>query len=205
MNDVRIEFNLKLARVYQAATHERAVNDCRALMEQYAENKQFLRIAISVLTDKSLVIGSSGVFSKALHAALFGYLSKQFKKSMQDPLDKPASRIKTYERIYQFMSTTFFVEPSQEIAQGCAISMKEIINFTFPELLDAENFDKLITIFFEPLFAILRGTGQNKNAVASASFCLRFLVQNLIMNHSELITSSFAAKFTNLAIKRQII
>ena len=69
-------------------------------MEQYAENKQFLRIAISVLTDKSLVIGSSGVFSKALHAALFGYLSKQFKKSMQDPLDKPASRIKTFERIY---------------------------------------------------------------------------------------------------------
>ena len=104
-------------------------------------------------------MGSSGVFSKALHAALFGYLSKQFKKSLQDPIDNPASRAKTYERILAFMISTFFVEPSQEIAQGCAISMKEILNFTFPELLDTENFDKLNKIFFEPLFAILRGTG----------------------------------------------
>ena len=54
--------------------------------------------------------------------------------------------------------------------------MKEIIDFTFPEYYETENFEKLLSVFFEPLFGIMRGTGQNKNAVKSASFCLRFLV-----------------------------
>jgi hypothetical protein len=48
------------------------------MMEQYAGSREFVRVAISVLTDKGLVVASSSVMSKALHAALFGYLGEKF-------------------------------------------------------------------------------------------------------------------------------
>ena len=95
-----------------------------------------MRVAISVLTDKSLIVASSSVMSKALHAALFGYLGEKFKKTLIDPLDKPASCQKTYDRILYFLTGTFFNEPSEEIAKGCAISMKEILENVFPEFLE---------------------------------------------------------------------
>ena len=79
--------------------------------------------------------------SKALHAALFGYLGQKFGKSLIDPLDRPASLRKTYDRILGFLIGAFFNEASEEIAKGCAISMKEILESVFPELLDAENFE----------------------------------------------------------------
>lgn len=41
--------------------------------------------------------------------------------------------------------------------------------------------------------------------MASSSFCLRYLIQHLIKTKPELITRQFAAKFTNLAIKRSIV
>lgn len=83
--------------------------------------------------------------------------------------------------------------------------MKEILIDVFPEFLDPSMSEELDAMFFKPLFALLRGTGQNKNAVASASYCLRYLVQFLTEHHPELVTRQFAAKFTNLAIKRNII
>jgi hypothetical protein len=54
--------------------------------------------------------------------------------------------------------------------------MKEILEHVFPEYLEAANSDQLDAVFLNPLFDILSGTGQNKNAVSSASFCLRYLV-----------------------------
>ena len=146
------------------------------MMEQYAGSREFVRVAISVLTDKGLVVASSSVMSKALHAALFGYLGEKFQKNLVYPVDKPASRLKTYERILSFLIGTFFNEASEEIAKGCAISMKEILEHVFPEYLESANSDQLDTVFLNPLFDILSGTGQNKNAVSSASFCLRYLV-----------------------------
>ena len=95
--------------------------------------------------------------SKALHAALFGYLGEKFKKTLIDPLDKPASCRKTYDRILSFLMGTFFNEASEEIAKGCAISMKEILMNVFPEYLELENFEQLNTVFLKPLFAILNG------------------------------------------------
>ena len=141
MNDVRVLFNLQLARVYQPATHMKAVIDCRKIMETYVGNRQFVRVAISVLTDKSLIVSTSSVMSKALHAALFGYLAEKFKKTLVDPLDKPASNRKTCDRILSFLIGTFFNEASEEIAKGCAISMKELLEHVFPEYLEADNFD----------------------------------------------------------------
>jgi len=111
------------------------------MMEQYVGNRQFVRVALSVLTDKNLIVASSSVMSKALHAALFGYLGEKFKKALIDPLDKPASLRKTYDRILAFIIGTFFNEASEEIAKGCAISMKEILENVFPELLQEDGFE----------------------------------------------------------------
>ena len=58
-----------------------------------------MRVAIGVLTDKTLIVNSSAVMSKALHAALFGYLGEKFGKTLVDPIDKPASNRKTFDRI----------------------------------------------------------------------------------------------------------
>lgn len=95
--------------------------------------------------------------SKALHAALFGYLGEKFKKTLIDPIDKPASCRKTYSRILSFLMGTFFNENSEEIARGCAISMKEILVHVFPEYLELDNFELLNTVFLKPLFDILPG------------------------------------------------
>ncbi len=109
-------------------------------MSEYVGNRQFVRVALSVLTDKSLIVTSSSVMSKALHAALFGFLGEKFKKTLIDPIDKPASLRKTYDRILSFLIGTFFNESSEEIARGCAISMKEILENVFPEFLEQEGF-----------------------------------------------------------------
>ena len=169
-------------------------------------NRQFVRVAISVLTDKTIIVASSNVMSKALHAALFGYMGEKFKKTLIDPLDKPASCRKTYERILGFLTSTFFNENSEEIARGCAISMKEILENVFPEyLVEPEKFELFNTVFIDPLKKFLLGTGQNKNAVAASSYCLRYLINHLISTKPTLITKPFAAKFTNMAIKRSIV
>jgi len=122
-------------------------------------NRKFVRIAICVLTDKGIIVTSSNAMSKALHAALFGYMGEKFKKTLIDPLIKPASCRKTYEHILSFLMGSFFNESSEEIAKGCAISMKEILEHVFPEYLEPENFESLNTVFLKPLLAILQGTG----------------------------------------------
>ena len=75
---------------------------------------------------------------------------------------------------------TFFNEASEEIAKGCAISIKELLVNVFPEYMEPEQSANLSAVFLKPLFNILNSTGQNKNAVASACFCLRYLVQHFI-------------------------
>ena len=83
--------------------------------------------------------------------------------------------------------------------------MKEILENVFPEYLEPEGYEQLNLIFLKPLLDVLRGTGQNKNAVSAASFCLRYLVQHFILTRPEMITMKFGEKFAKLAIKRQII
>ena len=57
------------------------------------------------------------------------------------------------------MIGTFFNEASEEIAKGCAISMKEILEHVFPEYLEPANSAQLDTVFLKPLLDILNGTG----------------------------------------------
>jgi len=41
---------------------------------------------------------------------MFGELGKAFGKDLVDPLDKPGTRKKTYERILNFLKAVFFTE-----------------------------------------------------------------------------------------------
>lgn len=58
-----------------------------------------------------------------------------FKKNLVDPIDKPATRKKTFDRILGFLTSTLFSEGSDVVANGCAISIIEIFEEVFPEML----------------------------------------------------------------------
>ena len=73
----------------------------------------------------------------AMHAAMFGYLAKIYKENLVNPLDK--TREKTYERIMKYMVDAFFGYGEDLVANGCAISMIEVIDNCFPELADQQN------------------------------------------------------------------
>ena len=83
---------------------------------------------------------------------MFGELGKAFGKDLVDPLDKPGTRKKTYERILNFLKAVFFNEQSDEIYKGCVMSMIEILENVFPEYLDVENTTSLHQVFLNPLF-----------------------------------------------------
>lgn len=74
--------------------------------------------------------------SLGYHAAMFGFLAKACKKDLVDILDKPATRRKTFERIYTFMANVFFLEGHEVVSNGCVMSIIEILENVFPELLE---------------------------------------------------------------------
>jgi len=70
-----------------------------------------VRIAIGCLTDRSILSlpQAYGNFNAlSTHTSLFSYAAKSFKTNMVDPIDKPASRKKTYEKILAFYSRDLF-------------------------------------------------------------------------------------------------
>ena len=58
-----------------------------------------VRVVIQALTNVSVIQKNPNATALGLHAALFGDLAKTFKKGMIDPIDKPAKRSKTFDRI----------------------------------------------------------------------------------------------------------
>ena len=114
-----------------------------------------------------------------IHAAMFGVLAQVFKKDLVDPHGKPANRRKTYERIFLFFKSALFTEASEIIYNGCATSMVEILEHTFPEMLEPNPMlaptahEDLSKVFLEPLFEILRTPGSSKNVNTAACYCLR--------------------------------
>ena len=111
---------------------------------------------------------------------MFGVLSNAYKKDLVYPTDK--TRRKTYERILSFFTGVLFAEASEIIYNGCAASMTEILEFTFPELLEPDAYADFVQVFLEPLFQILRhekGASTSKNANAAACYCLRRIVEYL--------------------------
>ena len=85
-----------------------------------------------------------------LHAAMFGVLANAYKKDLVAPADR--TRRKTYERILSFFTGVLFSESSEIIYNGCAASMTEILEFTFPEMLEPEASADFTAVFLEPLF-----------------------------------------------------
>lgn len=145
LNDMRIAFNLNLARLYNSATQQKGMIECKKLMAEYSSEgqvRQMVRIVLGALTDKSLVTSASNsanYMSLGLHASLFGELAQICKKDMIDPIDKVPNRRKTFESILRFMIGTFFSEGSDVVANGCFISIAEIMEEVFPEQLFVES------------------------------------------------------------------
>ena len=73
---------------------------------------------------------------------------------MIDPIDKPGKRTKTFERIQNFLIKHMFIHGIEVVDNGCAISMIEILENVFPEMLTSEGNAKILPIFIEPLLAL---------------------------------------------------
>ena len=147
-----------------------------------------------------------------IHAAMFGVLAQVFKKDLVDPHGKPANRRKTYERIFAFFNSALFTEASEIIYNGCATSMVEILEHTFPELLESNPMiaaansggSDVAKVFLDPLFDILKTPGTSKNANAAACYCLRSLMEYLRNNAQHLVTQTLAQRFSAIAIKYKV-
>jgi hypothetical protein len=136
----------------------KGVTECHRLMQENSNDRRCVRLFIGSLTDRSIVASqSTNVTSMAFHAAMFGYLATMFKKNMIDNLDKAPSRDRTYKRIFKALVSLFFIQPYDEVANGCATSMIEILEQTFPELLEAEYNLTMIESFIEPLLKLIPG------------------------------------------------
>ena len=66
--------------------------------------------------------------------------------------------------------------------------MTEILESTFPEMLEPDASEDFNKVFMEPLFSILREKGTNKNANAAACYCLRNIVEHLRTKQPHLVT-----------------
>lgn len=105
-------------------------------MQEYQDDQKFLRIVIGALTDKVFLSSNSNVMGMSFHAAMFGDLARFFKQKMKDPLDKPSSRISTWYRIRDFLTSEMFKKDIEMVRKACSLSMTEYLENVFPEYLD---------------------------------------------------------------------
>lgn len=116
------------------------VETCHRVIAANNNDRQFVRVMLQLMTDKDLLPTEREdkfFTGAAMHAAMFGYLAKTFKENMVNPLDR--TREKTYERILNYMFDAFFSYGEDIVANGCAISMIEVLENCFPELADENN------------------------------------------------------------------
>lgn len=95
-----------------------------------------MKIFIKALTDKSILTGNPQATSLCLFASLFGELAKVYKTKFIEPFDRPRISEKLYDRIVKFMVSDIFITGQQVAYNGCASSMIDILEYSFPELLD---------------------------------------------------------------------
>lgn len=179
----------------------KGVTECHRLMQENNTDRACVRLFIGCLTDKNTIITqSTNVTSMALHAAMFGYLSTVFKKSLIDPLDRAPNRDKTYKKIFKCLKDMFFIQPYDEVANGCATSMIEILQCTFPEFAESDYNLTMIESFIQPLLDLLPGGKANNYQTNAACFCLRKLVQYFIKDKTELVSYELANRIVTMAI-----
>jgi len=113
-----------------------------------------VRIVIGALTDKAVLKTNTNVVGMSFHAAMFGELAKFFKLDMVDPLDKPGRRASTFKRIFEYLSTEMFNKDQDMVRKACSLSMIEILQNVFPELLQPEGVEVMIATFITPLLKL---------------------------------------------------
>lgn len=101
VTELRNEFMMNLAKVYDNDTKKDGVLGCHRIITRHSENPAALRVILGALCDRSSQAANSDKKPHGLmfHAQMFGYLAKCFKTELKDPLDKPPSLIKTIQRI----------------------------------------------------------------------------------------------------------
>lgn len=169
-------------------------------MQEYCDDRKYVRVFIGSLTDRTVTTRSNllaegtHITGMALHAAMFGFLSQQFKRNMVDILDKKPTRKSTFNRILKSLVDLFFVQPFDEVANGCATSIIEILENTFPEMLEPDQTQALMNLFINPLLDLLPGRVGSGNVLQTnaACFCLRKLVQYFIKSQKQLMTYELA-------------
>ena len=134
--DKRVQFNLSLAKLYKVESLNVGVKECTEIIQNAKGDRQQLRLLLHALVDKSLIPAKPLNAGVAKHASLFGVIARTFGKDFVDPLDKPATRKKTLERVLQAMTQNFFVLQSSEVNQQSADSFIQMLCNTFPEYLD---------------------------------------------------------------------
>lgn len=85
--------------MYKPESQLMGFSECMDMIAEHSSDRHMLRVFMAALTDKALLQGNPLHTSVSKHAQLFGILAKQFKKDLVDPLDKPATRKRTYDRI----------------------------------------------------------------------------------------------------------
>lgn len=121
------------------------------------------------------------------HASMFGFLAKMNGKQMVDPLDKPATRLKTLKRIEEFLFSAMFTKGSEVVDNGCSMSIIEIIQHVFPEFLTEDKVSNLTSFFIKPLLEIVnpKVIGNTINQQLASCYCLRRLVEYLVKEHKD--------------------
>ena len=101
VTELRNEFMLFLAKVYDNDTKKDGVLGCHRIIQRNCDNPAVLRVVLGALCDRGSQLANTDKKPHGLmfHAQMFGYLAKCFKTELKDPLDKPASLIKTIQRI----------------------------------------------------------------------------------------------------------
>jgi hypothetical protein len=132
------------------------------MISEGRDDQKMLRVFMGALLDKSLLAGKPQAMAVSFHASMFGHMAKCFQTKFMDPLDKPARRSKTYERIQQFFIQHIFTQnvgnDKEIIDNGCAISMNEVLEYVFPELLsDFSHEQTFISLFIQPMLNLLKG------------------------------------------------
>eukprot|EP00347_Sterkiella_histriomuscorum_P001861 403370396 len=177
INDLRNEFQLQLAKVYENHTRKEGTQACFRIIQRNVDNPQALRVILGALCDRSSQVANSDKKPQGLmfHVQMFGFVAKCFKTELIDPLHPTLIRtvIKIQEAIY-----SFFKENSKIVWKGCAVSLADIIDNCFPDKNILINGNQsLMSFIFDPLMNYHKG-GHNTMMQQGASFCIMHLIEH---------------------------
>jgi|JI10StandDraft_1071094.scaffolds.fasta_scaffold1379113_1 hypothetical protein len=136
-------------KINESETKAIGFQEAKTLIENNIDRPS-LRVFLSVLTEKYKSRASQ---NKELQVLLFGHIAKFYRTNMVDPIDKPASLLKTAIRVCENIHF-FLKEDSTLVHLACAQSLIEVLENCFT---NKEEKMTLTLIFYEPLACIING------------------------------------------------